>query len=52
MLSIKGKHVGKAMDQITDWQLANPGASVQDCKEWLEGSREAVLARADAALNT
>ena len=52
MLGIQGKQVGKVADQLADWQLANPGASAQECKEWLEASKETVLAQAKAALDT
>lgn len=52
MLGIQGKQVGKVRDQLADWQLANPGASAQECKEWLEASKETVLAQAKAALDT
>lgn len=50
MMGIQGKQVGKVVEQITDWQLAHPSASAQECKEWLEASKESVLAHADAAL--
>lgn len=52
MLGIQGKQVGKVRDQIADWQLANPTASSQECKEWLESSKETVLAQASAAVET
>ena len=50
MLGIQGKQVGRVVEQITDWQLANPSASAQECREWLEASRDSVLAAASAAL--
>ena len=50
MLGIQGKQVGSVVEQITDWQLANPSASAQECKDWLEASRGSVLAAASAAL--
>ena len=52
MLGIQGKQVGKVREQVADWQLANPSASAQECKEWLESSKETVLARATAAQET
>ena len=40
MLGIQGKLVGKVLEQISDWQLAHPKASVQQCKEWLQASKD------------
>ena len=37
---------------MVDWQLAKPIASAQECKRWLEGSKELVLAQVSAALET
>jgi len=37
---------------MVDWQLAKPIASAQECKRWLEGSKELVLAQVTAALET
>jgi len=39
---------------MVNWQLAiaKPIASAQGCKEWLEGSKELVLAQVIAALET
>ena len=48
MLGIQGKLVGKVLEQISDWQLAHPNASVQQCKEWLQASKHSVLQLAQA----
>ena len=48
MLGIQGKLVGKVLEQISDWQLAHPDASVQQCKEWLQASKDSVLQLAQA----
>ena len=48
MLGIKGKLVGKVLEQISDWQLAHPAASAQQCKEWLQASKDSLLAQAQA----
>ncbi len=50
LLGIQGKQMGRVIEQITDWQLANPSASAQDCRAWLTASRDSVLAAASAAL--
>ena len=50
MLDIEGKLVGKVVEQISDWQLAHSDASAQQCKEWLEASKDSVLAQAKVAL--
>ncbi len=48
MLGIQGKLVGKVLEQISDWQLAHPNASAPQCKEWLQASKDSVLAQAQA----
>ena len=48
MLGIQGKLVGKVLEQISDWQLAHPHASAPQCKEWLQASKDSVLAQAQA----
>ncbi len=50
-MGVQGKQVGKVRDQLADWQLANPSASAQECKEWLEANKETVLALAKAAVD-
>ena len=50
-MGVQGKQVGKVRDQLADWQLANPSASAQECKEWLEANKETVLALANAAVD-
>ena len=51
VMGVQGKQVGKVRDQLADWQLANPSASAQECKEWLEANKETVLALANAAVD-
>ena len=48
MLGVQGKLVGKILEQISDWQLAHPDASAKQCKEWLQASKNSVLAMAQA----
>ena len=50
MLGVQGKLVGKVVEQISDWQLAHPDASAQECKEWLQASKDSVLAQAKLAV--
>jgi len=52
IMGVQGKHVGKVVEQITDWQLANPRACAQECEEWLQANKGLVMTRADAALES
>ena len=36
LLNAKGPVIGKAVQEMTKWQLANPGGSVEDCKVYLQ----------------
>lgn len=35
LLGVSGKEVGPVMFDVTDWQLAHPGGSAQECETWL-----------------
>ena len=37
LLGVKGRQVGKVLEQVTDWQLAHPHASADECCAWLKG---------------
>jgi hypothetical protein len=37
LLGLKGgPAVGKMTERVVDWQLAHPGGSTEECKEWLQ----------------
>ena len=36
LLGVKGRHVGEVMERVTDWQLAHPRASAEECRAWLQ----------------
>ncbi|UPQ97822.1 mitochondrial CCA tRNA nucleotidyltransferase [Chloropicon primus] len=39
LLNAKGPVIGKAVQEMTKWQLAHPDGSAEDCKEYLLGIR-------------
>jgi tRNA nucleotidyltransferase (CCA-adding enzyme) len=40
LLGVKGRQVGEVMDRVSDWQLAHPAGTKEECIAWVTAAHE------------